>query len=361
VGQSNVPTDLTDVKEVAPYAGWHNVATKTDGTIVFWGAGKTTAPYPNYGQSVVPSGLTGIRRLSAGSYHTIAILNDTSVSCWGRNLEGQCNTPAGLTSVVQAAGGDAFTTALRADGTTVCWGMNASGQCNPPTSLVHATQVACGYIHAIALNGDSTVQCWGNNDFGQCNVPPGLTGVKQVACGSYHTIVLKSDGTVVCWGKNDRGQCDVPAGLAGISDICGGFQHTLALRTNIAISRVIPISGPSSGGTAITILGSNFPAAPIVTIGGQPASNVVVVSASKITAVTPPSFPGEATVTVDYGSATAFYYRPECGSDLDQDGEVSTADISIVLLDFGPCYQAPVPAATTGPLPPALPDDSTRP
>jgi hypothetical protein len=52
----------------------------------------------------------------------------------------------------------------------------------------------------------------------------------------------------------------------------------------------------------------------------------------------------------------AFYYRPECGSDLDQDGEVSTADISIVLLDFGPCYQAPVAAPTSSPLPPALPD-----
>jgi hypothetical protein len=34
----------------------------------------------------------------------------------------------------------------------------------------------------------------------------------------------------------------------------------------------------------------------------------------------------------------AFYYRPECGSDLDQDGEVTAADIAIVLLDFGPCY-----------------------
>jgi hypothetical protein len=46
----------------------------------------------------------------------------------------------------------------------------------------------------------------------------------------------------------------------------------------------------------------------------------------------------------------AFYYRPECGSDLDQDGEVTAADIAIVLLDFGPCY-----ATATSP----QPDDST--
>ena len=46
----------------------------------------------------------------------------------------------------------------------------------------------------------------------------------------------------------------------------------------------------------------------------------------------------------------AFYYRPECGSDLDQDGEVTAADIAIVLLDFGPCYSN---AANT------QPEDST--
>jgi hypothetical protein len=34
----------------------------------------------------------------------------------------------------------------------------------------------------------------------------------------------------------------------------------------------------------------------------------------------------------------ALYVRPQCGSDLDQDGEVTAADIAIVLLDFGPCY-----------------------
>jgi 2-isopropylmalate synthase len=39
--------------------------------------------------------------------------------------------------------------------------------------------------------------------------------------------------------------------------------------------------------------------------------------------------------------------------------EVSAADISIVLLDFGPCYQAPVAAPTTGPLPDAPAPAST--
>ena len=69
-----------------------------------------------------------------------------------------------------------------------------------------------------------------------------------------------------------------------------------------------------------------------------------------------------ATVTVamvgNTASAEAFYYRPECGSDLDQDGEVTTADISIVLLDFGPCYsQSGAPSA---PSPTPLADEPAQ-
>jgi hypothetical protein len=52
----------------------------------------------------------------------------------------------------------------------------------------------------------------------------------------------------------------------------------------------------------------------------------------------------------DFTLQEAIYIRPECGSDLDQDGEVTAADIAIVLLDFGPCYSN---AANT------QPDDST--
>jgi len=55
--------------------------------------------------------------------------------------------------------------------------------------------------------------------------------------------------------------------------------------------------------------------------------------------VTPAGLPGMTSVTVgNWVQPNAFYYRPECGSDLDQDGEVTAADIAIVLLDFGPCY-----------------------
>jgi hypothetical protein len=54
------------------------------------------------------------------------------------------------------------------------------------------------------------------------------------------------------------------------------------------ISSVTPSSGTPSGGTPITIVGTNFVSGATVTIGGLAATNVVLVSSTMITAVTPP-------------------------------------------------------------------------
>ena len=144
---------------------------------------------------------------------------------------------------------------------------------------------------------------------------------------------------IVDYGQIQSGQLD-DDNSDGIPDTC---QYT--------VTGVIPVSGASSGGTAITVKGSNFPENPTVLVGGSPATNVIRVSATRLTAVTPAGLPGMTSVTVgNWVQPNAFYYRPECGSDLDQDGEVTAADIAIVLLDFGPCYSN---AANT------QPEDST--
>ena len=53
----------------------------------------------------------------------------------------------------------------------------------------------------------------------------------------------------------------------------------------------------------------------------------------------------------DFTLPDALYIRPECGSDLDQNGTVDTGDISIILLDFGPCYEPPAVLAAPAPTP----------
>ena len=137
---------------------------------------------------------------------------------------------------------------------------------------------------------------------------------------------------IVDYGQIKNGQLEDDNG-DGIPDVC---QYT--------VTGVIPVSGASAGGTAITVKGTSFPENPAVLIGGVPATDVVRVSATRITATTPAGLPGMTSVTVgNWFQPNAFYYRPECGSDLDQDGEVTAADIAIVLLDFGPCYVSAAP------------------
>ena len=135
----------------------------------------------------------------------------------------------------------------------------------------------------------------------------------------------------------------------GVPDIC---EYT--------VTGVIPVSGPAGGGTSIIVNGTNLPENPTVLVGGSPATNVVRVSPTRLTAVTPAGLPGMTSVTVgNWVQPNAFYYRPECGSDLDQNGTVDAGDISIILLDFGPCYEPPSAFDAPAPTPLLLPDATT--
>lgn len=53
------------------------------------------------------------------------------------------------------------------------------------------------------------------------------------------------------------------------------------------VTKVTPSHGPAGGGIALTINGANFQHGAMVTIGIQPATNVVVVSSSVMTCVAP--------------------------------------------------------------------------
>jgi hypothetical protein len=52
------------------------------------------------------------------------------------------------------------------------------------------------------------------------------------------------------------------------------------------------------------------------------------------------------------------YIRPDCGSDLDQNGSVDGGDMAILLLDWGPCYATPSELAAPAPTPLLVPDES---
>ena len=65
--------------------------------------------------------------------------------------------------------------------------------------------------------------------------------------------------------------------------LASGFTYVVVP----TVTSVSPNNGPTAGGTAVTITGTNFAAGATVTFGGTAATNVVVVNSTTITATTP--------------------------------------------------------------------------
>ena len=195
-------------------------------------------------QQFTATGVRGGTAVDVGAFHSCALLQDGTVSCWGANESGQlgdgtvtnASTPvtvAGISGAVAISGGGFHTCARFPDGTVQCWGRNNAGQLGPavtgersltpmPVAGVAATAVTAGGFHTCALPGDGTVLCWGQNDLGQLgngtvsptvNAPnptpasvSGITTAVAVAAGGWHTCALLQDGTVRCWGDNTWGE-----------------------------------------------------------------------------------------------------------------------------------------------------------
>lgn len=96
-----------------------------------------------------------------------------------------------------------------------------------------------------------------------------------------------------------------PAHAAGTVSVAVISSAGQAVRTNAytyqaaaTVTRIAPISGPTSGGSVVLITGTNFTSPMTVTFGGTPASNVVVLNSTTIQATTPARSAGTATVQV---------------------------------------------------------------
>ena len=106
-----------------------------------------------------------------------------------------------------------------------------------------------------------------------------------------------------------------PAHLAGNADVVvqnpngeastlnNGFVYNVPSPT---VASVSPNSGPTAGGTRVTITGTNFLAGALILFGSAPATSVVVNSATQIQATTPAHAAGLAQVMVeDPGNVSA--------------------------------------------------------
>jgi len=78
-----------------------------------------------------------------------------------------------------------------------------------------------------------------------------------------------------------------------------GFSMNISTAPTPRVSAVSPTSGPTDGGTFVTISGSNFTSGATVQFGALPAQSVRVVSSTELQAVTPAGPKGSVNLTVD--------------------------------------------------------------
>jgi hypothetical protein len=87
----------------------------------------------------------------------------------------------------------------------------------------------------------------------------------------------------------------------GISTVRAGrpeYPYQVSVVDRPVVTAISPNRGPASGGTAVTIAGSNFKPGATATIGGAACGSLTVVSASQITCTTPAHYPETVDVTV---------------------------------------------------------------
>jgi alpha-tubulin suppressor-like RCC1 family protein len=258
---------LTGVRQVSAGAQ-HTCALLQDGSVRCWGLGGSgqlgNGGTDSHTTPVVAQGITGATAIAVGGFHGCALLADRTVRCWGQDGLGELGdgnggdfhaTPvavASLADVTALASGAFHTCALVDDGTVSCWGHNGYGQLGdgtkddtdepvavaglPDAATRPALAVSAGNGHTcVVVGAPMNAYCWGLNADGQLGHktavvdtvmqpstaplvvqfdadaspltedPQTLPGTASVSTGEFHTCA-KVGGSAWCWGRNDNGQ-----------------------------------------------------------------------------------------------------------------------------------------------------------
>lgn len=219
-GQDEEPTNhLDNIVAIAANAG-HTLALLDDGTVTSWKS------YENATYAEVPEGLSDVTAIAAGKYHSLALKADGTVVAWGINNDLQCEVPAGLSNVVQVACGDTHSLALKADGTISAWGEVMYGSAGVPEGMTNITAIAAGGTYSFALNADGVASTFSIGD----RIFKTKTNVKAISCGESFGLVIHNDSTVSMWGSSWDSK--LLEGIDQVEAIACGLKHCLILKTD---------------------------------------------------------------------------------------------------------------------------------
>ena len=213
--------------------------------------------------------------IAAGGQHTCALLDGGSVKCWGMNSFGQLGYDSTVNKgddsgemanlgtiylgspAIAISAGWYHTCALLVSGSIKCWGMNSHGQLGYDSTdnkgdaageMVNlgtvslgssAVAISVGSWHTCALLVGGNIKCWGWNEYGQLGYnstdTKGVTAgemaglgtiylgaiVTSIAAGGQHTCALLEGGRVKCWGDGSNGQLGYDSTDGKKSDAAG--------------------------------------------------------------------------------------------------------------------------------------------
>jgi alpha-tubulin suppressor-like RCC1 family protein len=285
---SSTPVSVSGISTASQVSAgsYHSCALLDDGTVKCWGVndygqlgdGSTT----DSSTPVSVSGIANATKISVGSYYSCALLSGGAVKCWGYNYDGELgngstidysSTPvsvSGISTASQVSAGRYHSCALLSGGAVKCWGYNYDGELGNGSTIDYsstpvsvsgistATQISGGGYHSCALLSGGAVKCWGNNGYGELGngstidssstpVPvSAISTATQISGGGHHSCALLSDSTVECWGYNGYGQLgndstnnrSTPVQVKGVggtgtlsnvTQISGGGYHSCAL------------------------------------------------------------------------------------------------------------------------------------
>lgn len=235
--------------------------------------------------------------ISSGQHHTCAILDNGTVRCWGRGSEGQLGygnpnvigdneAPGSVGPVDLGAGrfataisaGQNHTCAILDDSTVRCWGEGANGrlgygnqdrigETETPGSVGTvqlgadrtAIAISAGGLHTCAILDNGDIRCWGlgasgqlgygnNNSIGDNELPASVASVEldqrrratAITAGENFTCIRVDDGSSRCWGAGGTGRLgnlspsnvDDPTALPAIN--VGSSRNVVALSSGDA-------------------------------------------------------------------------------------------------------------------------------
>lgn len=160
---------------------------------------------------------------------------------------------------------------------------------DPPKSTSSGPAIASVSPNIGPPNGGTNVTITGTGFDSSANVFFGGTAATNV--------IVVSGGQITCTTPpNPPGPVTVTVqmrGRGGSASLSNGFMYD-----GLSLTSVSPVTGNVTGGTAVTLRGTQFQTTTNVTFGGVAATSKVFISSTEMTAVTPPHAAGAVTVQV---------------------------------------------------------------